>query len=424
MAKRRRYIWGIWALAAALFVGSGFPGTEVRAEAGEEKITLHMMYYWGDTDSDISSKYLKEILEKDFPKAFPNVELVQETCDNETYKKKLKVLMASDEAPDIMISYGGGFSENFVKAGKVLALDDYLDDFYKEHMNMEYQENFIFDGRCYGICYANWKGILYCNTELLEKAGAEIPETYEELLEVCRKLRAADIEPIALGILNKWQGQQWLNNFTIQLGGAELYKDMAGGGESMDQEVLQKAAELTEGLIDADAFCTDMYQLVSGEAEEMFLNGKAAMIYIGSWFTQSAEERLGDKVEAAKMPVVPGAEYSQDYHGGGSNGWIVSADTEYPETAAEIVAWLSYRLSCYQPENATFFLDEGDAVNEISPTGRRIKEMYNGSREGGIAWDSLMTSDRADVWLNFCAGLFEKKIDGQDFAGELARCIG
>ena len=50
--------------------------------------------------------------------------------------------------------------------------------------------------------------------------------------------------------------------------------------------------------------------------------------------------------------------------------------------------------------------------------------MYNGSREGGIAWDSLMTSDRADEWLNFCAGLFEKKIDGQEFAGELARSIG
>lgn len=145
-----------------------------------------MMYYWGDTDSDISSRYLKEILENDFPKAFPNIELIQETCDNETYKKKLKVLMASDEVPDIMISYGGGFSENFVKAGKVLALDDYLDKFYKEHIDMEQQQNFIFDGKFYGICYANWKGVLYCNTELLEKAAAKVPETYEELLKTCK----------------------------------------------------------------------------------------------------------------------------------------------------------------------------------------------------------------------------------------------
>lgn len=424
MTKWKNYIWKTCILAGVFFMWIGRINSIVYADSQEEKITLRMMYYWGDTDSDISSRYLKEILENDFPKAFPNIELIQETCDNETYKKKLKVLMASDEVPDIMISYGGGFSENFVKAGKVLALDDYLDKFYKEHIDMEQQQNFIFDGKFYGICYANWKGVLYCNTELLEKAAAKVPETYEELLKTCKKLRDAEIEPIALGILNKWQGQQWINNFTIQLGGAELYKDMAKGTESMDNEVLLRAAELTEELINADAFCTDMYRLVSGEAEEMFLDGKAAMIYIGSWFTQSAEENLGDKVTVTKMPSVPGAKYKEDYHGGGSNGWIISSDTEYPEIAVEIIEWLSYELSCYQPENASFILEEGDARNEISQLSQQILDMYSKKGEGGIAWDSLMSSDRAEIWLDCCARLFEKKISGREFAEELTADIG
>lgn len=424
MSKWRRYILRMCVLAGASFIGAGLAGTKAYGDGKEEKTTIRMMYYWGDTDSDISARYLKEILKNDFPEAFPNIELVQETCDNETYKKKLKVLMASDEVPDIMLSYGGGFSESFVKADKVLALDDYLDDFYKEHMDMELQENFIFDGKSYGICYANWKGVLYCNTELFQKAEAEIPETYEELLAACKKLREAEIEPIALGILNKWQGQQWINNYTIQLGGAELYKAMAKGEQSLDNEAFLKAAELTEGLINADAFCTDMYQLVSGEAEEMFLNGEAAMIYIGSWFTQSAEESLGDRVTAVKMPEVPGAKFPQDYHGGGSNGWIISADTQYPETAVDIVEWLSYELSCYQPENSTFILEEGDAKNEISPLSQKILDMYSEKREGGIAWDSLMSSDRADVWLDCCTSLFEKKIDSGEFVEVLAGAIG
>lgn len=134
--------------------------------------------------------------------------------------------MASDEQPDIMLCYGGGFMKSFVDAGKVLPLDDYMDDFYKEHMKNDMQENFIFDGLQYGTCCTYWTGVLYCNQELFDRAEAKIPETYEELLDSVEKFRNAGIEPIALGMVNKWPGQQWINNFTIQLGGAEHYKEI------------------------------------------------------------------------------------------------------------------------------------------------------------------------------------------------------
>lgn len=371
-----------------------------------EKVTLHMLHYWGETDADASARYLKKILEEEFPKAFPNVQIIQETCDNETYKRKMKIQMASDEMPDIMFSYGAGFMENFVEAGKVLPLDDYLDDFYTDRMKADVQENFIFNGKRYGVCCSSWVGVLYCNRELLEKNGAEIPTTYEELLNVCKKLRSASIEPIALGMMNRWQGQQWINNFTIQLVGAAQYKKIAKGEISMDNPALEQAAELTRTLIQEDAFSDDMYHMVSGEAEEKFLNGDAAMIYIGSWFTDLAEKRLGENLEVAKMPEVPGAKYPDDYHGGGSNGWIVSANTEYPELAAEIVGWLSYRLSCYQPANLAFTIDPEDAEEKISAADQKILNLYKNKKEGGIAYDSLMTSKRAEEWLEACEDFF------------------
>lgn len=412
-------------LVGGMLAGAVFTGKAVWAsDSGGEKITLHMMHYWGDTDADVSSKYLKEILENEFSEAFPEVELIQETCDNETYKEKVRVLMASGETPDILFSYGAGFMQNYVEAGKFLALDDYLDDFYKEHLDMEAQENFIFDGKLYGACCTTWKGVLYCNKELFEKAGAEFPETYDELVTACEKLRQSGTEPIALGMMNKWQGQQWINNFTIQLGGAQLYKDMASGKESMDNEVMEKAVSLTENLIDHDVFSSNMYQMVSGEAESSFLNGEAAMIYIGSWFTEAAEESLGDKLEVIKMPEVEGAQYPSDYHGGGINGFAVSADTEYPETAANVVAWISYRLSCYQPANSAFLLEEGDQEQEMSRTEQKILKLYENKDAGGAAWDTLMVPARADTWLNLCADLFGKKTDARGFMEDVVQQLG
>lgn len=419
MFRRAVVLSGMGILVSALVMGTTVYG----AQNTEDKISIRMLHYWGDTDADVSSRYLKEILEEEFPKAFPDVELIQDTCDNETYKNKIKILMASDEQPDIMFSYGGGFMKSFVDAGKVLPLDDYMDDFYKEHMKTDMQENFIFDGQQYGTCCTYWTGVLYCNQELFDQVGAEVPETYEELLESVKKLRSAGIEPIALGMVNKWPGQQWINNFTIQIGGAEHYKEMARGEASLNDPILAEAANLIENLITENAFCSDMYKLTSGEAEELFLSGGAAMIYIGSWFTTFAEERIGDNLKVAKMPVVPGAKYTEDYHGGGVNGWIVSADTEYPELAANIVAWLSYELSCYEPECGSFTVESEDQKMNISPISQQILDMYENKKEGGIAWDTLMSPKQAGIWLDTCARLFEGRLNGRRFTESLASQI-
>lgn len=394
---------------------AGCSGAAQETEQSDKKIKIEIAHYWGDTDTDVSAQYLKKIVEEDFPEAFPNVELVQNVYDNETYKRRIKVMMASDDLPDIMFGYGGGFSEAFVESGKVLKLDDYLDESYKEKMGMDMQENFIYDGSQYGICFAYWVGVLYCNKSLFAQAGVEIPQTYEELLTSCQTLRENDIQPIACGMLDKWPGQQWINNFTIQLGGAELYKQMASGQESLDNEMLAQSADLVQKLIRADAFCDDMYNLTSQQAEDMFLKGNAAMIYIGNWYTGNAEESLGDDLAVVKMPTIPGAQYPNDYHGGGINGWLVSADTESPELATEIAEWLSYRLSCYQPQTSTFKIAERDQMAAVGDTEQQILDIYKDKENGGCAWDTLMKPKRADIWLDLCGKLFDLKFNGKGF---------
>lgn len=390
-------------------------------EQEDEKITLRFMHFYGDNDTDLSGQYMREFLDTEFPKAFPNVELIQEIYDNQTYKSKIKVAMAADEAPDIMFGYGAGFSENFAAAGMLLPLEDYLPDFYKEHINMDMQENFIYDGQLYGICFSRWIGVLYCNQELFDQIGADIPETYEDLIEVSRQFRAAGIEPVACGMMNKWHGQQWINNFTIQLGGTELYQQMANGEMTMNNQILSDAAQLTANLIKNGVFCSDMLKLDSNEAEQKFLNGESAMIYIGSWYTELAQKQLGKKLVITKMPTVPGAIEGNDFHGGGINGWMISADTEYPELAVEIAAWIAYRLSCYQPDSGTFEIESKDRVRIISSAEEEVIALYKEGAEGGVAWDTLLRSDYTGTWLDLCARLFESSLDGKSFAAALGK---
>lgn len=409
--------WLRKAIGSICFMTTIWAGITVGAQ--EEKITLRFMHFYGDDDTDLSGQYMREFLETEFQKVFPNVELVQEIYDNTTYKSKIKVAIASGETPDIMFSYGAGFSENFAKAGMLLPIEDYLSEFYKEHIQLDKQENFIYDDTLYGICYSQWTGVLYCNQTLFNQIGVAIPETYEELIEVSRQFREAGIEPVACGMITKWQGQQWINNFTIQLGGTELYNKMASGEETMNNPILAEAAQLTADLVKTGVFCSDILQINSGEAEQKFLNGEAAMIYIGSWYTELAQKHLGKNLVVAKMPSVPGALENSDYHGGGINGWLVSADTKYPELATEIAAWIAYRLSCYQPDCGTFEIEAKDQVRVISGAEEEVINLYEEDSSGGVAWDTLLRADYIDIWLDLCAQLFEGTVDGEEFAAAL-----
>lgn len=47
------------------------------AGSGRKKTTIRIMHYWGGTDADASAKSFRTIVDEEFPKAFPNVELVE-----------------------------------------------------------------------------------------------------------------------------------------------------------------------------------------------------------------------------------------------------------------------------------------------------------------------------------------------------------
>lgn len=392
-----------------------FTTTIVMAQK-EKKTTIRILHFWGDTDTDPSCKYLNILLAEEFEKEFPDVDLVQITCDKETYKQKIKVLMAADELPDIMFDYGGGFSEAFVNAGRLLNLDSYLSDFYKAHVNEQYQNNFIYDGKQYGIGFTQWTGVLYCNQELFNKYNLEIPETFNQLKSVCSEFRNEGIDPIACGMADKWAGAQLINNFMFQLCGLELYNDMSEVRQSMNNDKVVQAAQAVADLLGQGAFSENMMSMNSGDGEEEFLAGEAAMIYNGSWFARTVSDRLGDKVVAVKMPKLFGAVETNDYHGGCSAGWVVSSATQEPELSVKIAEWLSYNIGTFQPENSTFNIEKKDIRQKENTLSQQIQKLYKNKSDGAMNWDVLLTPERANIWLDTCTELLAGYTNGIGFS--------
>ncbi len=57
-----------------------------------------------------------------------------------------------------------------------------------------------FDGKVYGLPHSMTVGTFFINQELFDKNKIKVPTTYEELIDACKKFRAAGVKtPMAVG---------------------------------------------------------------------------------------------------------------------------------------------------------------------------------------------------------------------------------
>jgi len=111
----------------------------------------------------------------------------------------------------------------------------------------------------------NWEA-LYVNTDVLEKFGLAVPETFEQLLAACAILSQGGVTPIANALCD-WN--------EIVLDCAAL----AGGPQEQygQQASLDGAKDYLTTLAQVDAFGSDPWNVSDMDTEQLFLSGQAAM---------------------------------------------------------------------------------------------------------------------------------------------------
>ena len=92
----------------------------------EEKVTITLWSQFSDpnsTDGNYVAFYnALEAIKTDMP----NVEVIHEGTESESYKVKLKTAMAGNELPDVFFNWGAGTMKPYVDAELVLPLDEYM----------------------------------------------------------------------------------------------------------------------------------------------------------------------------------------------------------------------------------------------------------------------------------------------------------
>ena len=390
------------------------------ASAADEKVTITIGTDYLENNQESIATTFNAALSSAKEYFADKYDIESEAYAIESYKEKIKNLVAADEQPDIFMVWGAGFLKPFVNAGKVASIDDYI----SEQASGEIQEGsldmFTFDGKTYGLTSNKWVGALYCNTALFDEYGLEIPTTYDELLDVCAAFRENGVQPIALGAKDQWPCQQYINEFTIQLAGAEATNSMVFKETSVDNEYVAKATDYVIEMIQAGCFNDNFMGLSNEEAYASFTRGECAMMYTNSNYSAQAysdESAIADSVTAVRFPLLADAASSTDFFGGSIDGLCMSANCEHPEETYEVMEYIVREWARNIGVLGTWNLDN---IADSYEVDKEIAAYSEDATGFALAWDTLYDSNDAQTWLDLVSEVFAGNItDGADFAAQL-----
>lgn len=404
---------------------SGLAAAGNQETAAEGPVTLNVWTLWTETSDDINAKAFFQVLEE-ARAAFPEFVIEHDGTENEAYKTKIKTAMAADDVPDAFFSWGAGFIRPFVAAGKVEALDPYLQDGTADRIKGGANTNFEFDGKTYGLTFTQWVAALYCNKELFRRYGVALPDDYDQLLSAVKTFRENDIVPITVGEKDRWPGMFWQNAFAVKTAGAAASNAALAGNGRFDTPEFVQSAELLEQLVAAGGFVDGALGLDYNEGGALFLNGEAAMYYMGNWFAgdiTAAGESFASKIEARKFPVVSGGKGDgTQFLGGSVDGMCVSADSAHKAEAAELTKYLMEQIARNLTASGDGLptWDTSDVVSvKSNPIIDQIKALISDSSGYVLAWDTFLSGADADDHKNYVAELFAQALSPEDFAARM-----
>jgi raffinose/stachyose/melibiose transport system substrate-binding protein len=377
-------------------------------------------------------------------KANPEASIKLDFFANDAYKSKVRTAVGAGEGPTFIYGWGGGVLKSYVDAGHIADLTDFVKENpeVKDRYLPSVLKNGEINGKTYALPNNNVQPIfLYYNKEVFEKVGAQPPKTWDEMMALVPKFKAAGIAPFSIGGQSKWPEVIWLEYLVERIGGPEVFANIAADkpGAWSDPAVTEALTKIQD-LVDAGGFINGFSSITADSSADSALmyTGKAAMIVQGGWIYQGMKKDAAEFVKSGKLgyttfPTVEGGKGDpKNVVGNPSNFWSISskATEEQKDAALEYV-----KDGMYTEADIQALIDSGavPAVNgvesklEASSDKDFLKFVYGMVKNAPnftLSWDQAFSPAQADAMLSNLDQIFLKQITPEQFVSTMNATVG
>lgn len=267
----------------------------------------------------------------------------------------LKTRFIREDYPDIL-GIGGDINYSYFVDAEILAdVSDYpgLQTINQGYLDIAENLELVPTDGTYAVPYvANAAGILY-NRALFEEHGWEIPETWDELNELCQQIQAEGILPFYFGFKDTWTCLAPWNAMAVELSPSNTTKLVNSGQTTFSVEY----RELAEKYLDLLQYGPkDPFAYNYNDACTAFARGESAMYPIGSYAApQILSVNPEMELDSFVMPACDDAS-GNVLNSGIDLLFAVTADCPNKEAAYEVLDFL------LEDENIQKYIDAQTAI--------------------------------------------------------------
>lgn len=241
----------------------------------EENVTLKVVLLV--TSAEQRAAWLKVTTQ--FKKIHPNIRIEARHLDNKRYHDFMANWHKRDV--DILYSFAGERLFEYAQKDLIHPLNDlWLEENWHSTFP-QFTSSVTLNEQLYAVPISYYQWGFYFNRELFQSLAIMPPNTWQDLLAVCEKIKASGQYPLLMGLRENWPAASWFSFLNLRLNGRKYHLELLAGEHSFDDPKIDAVFQHWKTLIDAEYFhprglkATDKQMLIYLYKEEaaMTLNG-------------------------------------------------------------------------------------------------------------------------------------------------------
>jgi len=304
--------------------------------AQAQTIQLNFLAWYGEDQAKVFNQALAEY-QKLNPNVKINISYVAGT-GAATYPNVLRTSIAGGRAPDMFTMWGGSIAGPFIDSQSAIDTAPYFKKYGWDKLLIPAAVNIIKrNGTTWGVPIDLRAMTLYYRKDIFAKNGLKVPTTFAQLEEVCAKLKTQNIPCVSTAGTYGWHAMRMFQFFLEHTAGPTLHDQLLQGKASWDRPEVVAAFALFKKWTDNGWFPNGFMGISPDQAQQLFLQGKAAMILEGDWFvTNVAGAGLnGDTVGFFPTPT----DQKPLRLSGFGEQFMISKQSKNPDAVAEFINW-------------------------------------------------------------------------------------
>jgi ABC-type glycerol-3-phosphate transport system substrate-binding protein len=275
---------------------------------------------------------------------------------SDAYTQKVRAAAQGQNLPDIFGILGEKRDfASFIKAGHILELTPYMEENNNCWKNSFFPKalevNEFSQGNSYGVkpgIYGVPMDIMTIqmvyNKDLFKKLGLNPnrpPATFQELLDIGKKLKEANMQGLVSGWGELWMIDCLANNYAFNIMGKDKVLATIRGEVPYTDPDWIKVFALFKDLREAGVLATGIITMVNKTAEQLFANEKAVFAFNGSWCANVYKGMNPNLNYGVMLPPKASENYPMAIWGGAGSSFMVNARSKNKEEVVKFLQWLS-----------------------------------------------------------------------------------